>query len=143
MNTFLRLIALSMVALFGVFSIQANAITESHFEGGKNLTKGSKNGEGGSLAEIVIDLQETADAALPSDNLVAITCAAAAGGGATEALTCTGLLTTDVILSVSQKTKGANNLALLGWSTQAANAITGIWAADPGAGAVVLIAVKR
>ena len=72
-----------------------------------------------------------------------ITSSAGAGGGATEAMVATGLLTTDTVLSVTQKTKGANDLPLLGWSTQAANAITGIWSADPGAGAVVQVTLSR
>lgn len=73
----------------------------------------------------------------------AIPCTAGAGGGATEALTCTGLLTTDTILAVTQQTPGANSLPLLGWSTVVLNGLTGVWSADPGAGAVVLVAVKR
>lgn len=73
----------------------------------------------------------------------AVTCTAGAGGAATEVLVCTGLLATDTVLAVSQKTPGANSLPLLGWSTLANDAITGIWSADPGAGAVVLVGVKR
>lgn len=68
---------------------------------------------------------------------------AGAGGAATEAMVVTGLLASDTILSVSQKTPGANSLPLLGWSTQANNSVTAIWSADPGAGSVILVAVKR
>lgn len=77
------------------------------------------------------------------EGISVITSAAGAGGGATEAMTVTGLLTTDTILAVTQKTEGANDLPLLGWSTQAANALTGIWSADPGAGAVIMVLIKR
>lgn len=77
------------------------------------------------------------------DKTVAITCSAGVGGAATEALTCTGLLTTDTVLAVTQKTPGANSLPLLGWSTLANNGITGIWSADPGAGSVVMVLVKH
>ena len=58
-------------------------------------------------------------------------------------MTVTGLKTTDVILSVVQKTKGANNLPLLGWTTVAANSVTAVWSADPGAGSVIVVTVKR
>lgn len=71
------------------------------------------------------------------------TSSASAGGAATEAMTLTGLAADDTILSVSQKTKGANNLPLLGWTTQAANALTCVWSANPGAGAVVIVTVKK
>jgi hypothetical protein len=66
-----------------------------------------------------------------------------AGGAATEALTVTGLAAGDTILAVSQKTAGANNLPLLGWTTQAANSLTCVWSANPGAGAVVVVTVKK
>lgn len=75
--------------------------------------------------------------------IVTLTSAAGAGGNATEAMTVTGLLTTDTILAVTQKTPGANSLAIIGYSTQATNALTGIWAADPGAGAVIVVTVSR
>lgn len=68
---------------------------------------------------------------------------AGAGGAATEAMTVTGLLATDKILAVTQKTKGANNLPLLGFTTQAANALTAVWSANPGAGSVILVTVFR
>lgn len=68
---------------------------------------------------------------------------ASSGGAATEALTVTGLLAADTILAVSQKTKGANSTALIGWTTQIDNGITGVWTANPGASAVVQVLVKR
>jgi len=68
---------------------------------------------------------------------------AGAGGAATEAMVLTGLAAADTILSVSQKTKGANNLPLLGWTTQAANALTAVWSANPGAGSVIIVTVKK
>jgi hypothetical protein len=76
-------------------------------------------------------------------NYQVYTSSAGAGGAATEAMVLTGLAAADTILSVTQKTKGANSLPLLGWSTQAANALTGIWSADPGAGAVIMVLVKK
>lgn len=75
--------------------------------------------------------------------ILVFTSAAGAGGAATEAMTLTGLLSTDTILSVSQKTKGGNSLPLLGFSTQVNNALTGIWSADPGSGSVIIVSVKR
>jgi hypothetical protein len=71
------------------------------------------------------------------------TSAAGDGGAATEAMTVTGLAADDTILAVSQKTEGANDLPLLGWTTQAANALTAVWSADPGAGAVIVVTVKK
>lgn len=76
-------------------------------------------------------------------NFQVYTSSAGAGGAATEAMTLTGLAAGDTILAVTQKTKGANSLPLLGWSTQAANALTGIWSADPGAGAVIQVFVLK
>lgn len=140
MNKLFSRITFAFLAMCLALSASAATITSKHFEGGKNLTQGSKHGSGGTLADLVMDLQ---DDKLDAAKLVAVTCAAGAGGAATEALTCTGLLATDTVLSVSQKTPGANSLPLLGWSTLAANAITGIWSANPGAGAVVLVSVKR
>lgn len=65
------------------------------------------------------------------------------GGAATEVLTFTGLLATDLIMSVSQTNPGSNNLPLLGFSTQVNNALTCIWSADPGPNAVVVLIVYR
>lgn len=76
-------------------------------------------------------------------NIVKYTSSAGAGGAATEAMTLTGLAAADVILSVVQKTPGANSLPLLGWTTQAADALTCTWSADPGAGAVVVVVVRK
>lgn len=76
-------------------------------------------------------------------NFQVYTSSAGAGGAATEAMVLTGLAAGDTIVSVTQKTKGANSLPLLSYSTQAANALTGIWSADPGAGAVILVLVMK
>lgn len=71
------------------------------------------------------------------------TSTAGAGGSATEAMVVTGLAAGDTIIAVTQKTKGANNLPLLGWTTQAANALTCVWSANPGAGSVVVVHVLK
>lgn len=76
-------------------------------------------------------------------NIQVYTSSAGAGGAATEAMTLTGLAAADTILAVTQKTKGANNLPLLGYTTQAANALTCVWSADPGANAVVQVLVLK
>lgn len=73
--------------------------------------------------------------------IATISCTAGTGGAVSQALTCTGLVTTDTVLAVTQKTVGANGLALVGYSTLAANSITAIWHADPGAGSVVQVTV--
>ena len=91
------------------------------------------------------ELVEALDAAATTveDKIQVLTSTAGAGGAATEAMVLTGLLTTDTILSVTQKTKGANNLPLLGYTTQAANALTAVWSANPGAGSVIVVTVLR
>lgn len=71
------------------------------------------------------------------------TSAAGGGGSANQVFVVAGLLASDTILSVSQKTPGAAALPILGYSTQANNALTGIYSADPGAGSVIIVAVKR
>lgn len=65
------------------------------------------------------------------------------GGAATEVMTVTGMLATDKIIAVTQSVKGAANLPLLGYNTQANNALTAVWSATPGAGAVIKVAVLR
>lgn len=77
-------------------------------------------------------------------NIQAYTSAASAGGAASEALTVTGLAAGDTILAVSQKTAGAGTgKNLIGWSTQAADALTVTWDSNPGAGAVVVVLVQK
>ena len=96
-----------------------------------------------SLGDVIAATETVADAALVAADVVVYTSSAGAGGGATEAMTLTGLAAGDTILSVCQKTNGANDLPLLGYSTQATNALTGIWSADPGAGAVIVVSVVK
>ena len=69
------------------------------------------------------------------------TSAASAGGAASEAMTFTGLLATDVVLSVDQSVAGAGK-TIIGFNTQVADGLTIVWDADPGAGAVVVLTVK-
>lgn len=69
--------------------------------------------------------------------------AASAGGGVTEALVVTGLAATDQILAVSQRVTGANNTALKSFGAPGANSLTIGWTADPGAGAIVRVFVRR
>lgn len=81
---------------------------------------------------------------LNAEEIAVIDSDAGAGGAASEAMTVTGLTTDDTVLAVTQKTAGAGaGKTLIGWSTQANDAITGIWDADPGAGAVIQVLVKR
>lgn len=76
-------------------------------------------------------------------NILSFTSSPGAGGAATEAMTVTGLLATDTILAVSQSVQGANSLPLIGYNTLANNSLTGVWSADPGAGSVIVVSVKR
>lgn len=89
------------------------------------------------------EICDKVDASQAASGIQAYTSAAGAGGSASATLTVTGLLATDTVLAVSQKTAGANSLPLLGWTTVANNALTVQWSADPGAGAVVVVSVKR
>ncbi len=73
----------------------------------------------------------------------AIDSTASSGGAATEAVTVTGLLSTDTILAVSQKTKGANSTALNGFGTLIDNGLTLSWTANPGASSVSTVLVSR
>lgn len=69
-----------------------------------------------------------------------------AGGAASEIVTVTGLATsaTDTILSVTQaKPNGTATVAVAGYDTQAANALTVYFAANPGAAGVVNVIVQR
>lgn len=75
--------------------------------------------------------------------IIAFTSTAGTGGAATEVMSLAGLLATDAIVSVTQKTKGGTNLPLLGYTIQANNALTCVWSATPGAGTVVVVLVKR
>lgn len=66
-----------------------------------------------------------------------------AGGAASTAAVVTGLLTTDVILAVTQNVKGANSLPLLGYNTQIADGLTVVYSADPGANGTIKVLVQR
>lgn len=91
---------------------------------------------------ILVKQDEMIDA-MNGEEILSFTSDAGAGGSATEAMTVTGLLSTDTILAVSQSVDGANNLPLLGFNTLANDALTGVWSADPGAGSVIVVSVKR
>lgn len=134
----LKTIGLMMIAVVALaFATTSFAdVSVDYFDGGQNLSKGNKRGSDSHLAQILNDK-------LDESQILVFTSTAGAGGAATAAMTVTGLKTTDVILSVVQKTKGANNLPLLGWTTVAANSVTAVWSADPGAGSVIVVSVKR
>lgn len=74
---------------------------------------------------------------------------ATAGGNATETCVVTGLLTTDVLLGVTQFVDGAGaGVAILAYGgatgvCSVADALSVTWNADPGAGAKIRVAVLR
>lgn len=83
------------------------------------------------------------DASIPVVSL--LDSSASAGGSANETLTVTGLLTTDTVVSARMTTEGANNVAVKTFAkTCAVNGQYAVeWTADPGAGAVVTVAIQR
>jgi len=101
----------------------------------KTANKDSANGYAGLSAS-----SKVAASQIP---ISVFTSSAGAGGAATEVMTLTGILSTDTILAVSQSVDGANSLPLLGFNTLANDALTGVWSADPGAGAVIVVSVLR
>lgn len=142
------------VHIEGVFNIEKD--TSTAFEVGDRLYWDTGNSElcadasfefVGICVEAASSSATTVDCYLHpgfnSSSLIAITSGASSGGGAAEALTVTGLLSTDAVVAVSQKTAGSNGVPLEGWSTVADDALTCSWGADPGAGAVVVVLVQR
>lgn len=75
--------------------------------------------------------------------ILTIDSAASAGGSATESLTFTGLLATDVILALTPMTEGANPAAISEFGAPGAGSLSVTFTADPGAGAVVRALVYR
>lgn len=76
-------------------------------------------------------------------NIVSLDSAASAGGAATEVLAVAGLLATDTVLAVSQRVKGANNTAVTGFGAPGAGTLSVDYTANPGAGSIVRVLVKR
>jgi len=118
-------------------------IKSDHFAGGKNLSAGTKKGSDKHLSELIAEAQGKSNLYEAAGKVLVFNSDAGAGGGATEAMTLTGLLATDTIIAVSQKVKGGNSLPLLGWDTHVDDALTGEWSGDPGADAVIQVAVVR
>jgi len=113
-----------------------NKIREDHYEGGQNLNRGGvRDGD-----EKLADSLRRVDA---NSQIIALQSDAGSGGGASEALTITGLKTDDQVLGVTQRVPGANSLAMIGWNTLVLDGMTIVWAADPGAGAIVVVLVRR
>ena len=109
---------------------------QDHFQAASNITRNGSTKSDKDLATLINELNE-------NSNLVSLDSDAGSGGAAQEALVVTGLLATDVILAVSQRVKGANNLPLLSFGSPVADELTCDWSADPGAGSIVRILVVR
>jgi len=145
----------------GVADADAPALVTAH----SALTTGVHGVAGGTIAkvaDIAVDanlsaegqdaitkrhdgaVQDTAIALkLDALKLAVVDSTAGAGGGVSEALTVTGLLADDTILAVSQKTAGANGVAIIGFNTLIVDGLTVVYTADPGAGSVVSVLVLR
>lgn len=100
--------------------------------------------QGSTEQGILVKQDALVDAWNAQQEIMSFTSEASAGGAASEAVTLTGLLDTDTVIAVTQKTAGAGTgKNLIGWSTIANDALTVTWNNDPGAGAVVVAVVLR
>lgn len=81
----------------------------------------------------------------PAEEVDYLDSAASTGGNANETLTVTGLLTTDKILGVTIQTMGANSVTIEDYESAAGTAgqLDVTFSGDPGAGAVVRVAIER
>ena len=104
------------------------AIPKDHFEGSGNLTKGQRKKGNAILSEL-----------LPFE----LESAASAGGAASEAMSFPGLKAGDVVMGITQKTAGATGNAIVAYGTPADGTLSVTWDADPGAGAVLTLLVRR
>jgi len=113
-------------------------ILKTHFEGGSNLAQGGQTKDGEGLADLIRTLEG-------EGQVLALQSTASAGGGATEDdVAVVGLLATDTILSVTQRVPGAGvGKVFIGWADKKAGSLDLTWDDDPGAGAIVVVAVKR
>ena len=158
-----------MIHGMGCAQALAQTVPLDHFDGGRNLTQGNKIGSKGTLAEILRSLEVSisgsvsqsitngATTVAPSSDavfdalalkqdaakLIAYDSAASLGGGVSETVTVTGLGVSDTILAVSQKTAGANGTAPIAFGSPALNSLSVTWTANPGAGAVLRVYVKK
>lgn len=78
-----------------------------------------------------------------SQDLLLLSANPASGGAASEDLVVPGLLSTDSVVSVSHVSGGTATVAVTGWSAVLDGGLTVAFTADPGAGAVVQVAVLR
>lgn len=111
------------LALLALKDIQTKA--KSFFKGGSTSIAGKAQADSSFTSVFALDT------------------AASVGGAATEAVTLTGALSTDTVLAVSQKVKGANSTALNGFNTLIDNGITLSWTGNPGANSVATVLLQR
>ncbi len=118
-----------------------------------SITKGRQDNSAQRFENTVVPMSGTQGILIKQDEIIdklnsvgdilTFTSSAGSGGAATEVMTLTGILATDTILAVSQSVDGAANLPLLGFNTLANDALTGVWSADPLAGAIIVVSVAR
>lgn len=106
------------------------------------------NGSEGTIGNVLTSVGTSGEAnwAPASANILAFTSSPSVGGAVQETVVVTGLLTSDTVLSVSQKTMGSatrTSQPLIQWNVGSNGHITLDWVADPGAGAIVVVTVKR
>lgn len=94
-----------------------------------------------SIADAAITLAKLAPGVSPSHIIKLAGSKTSVGGAASEAFTITGLATTDIVM-LTLKDNGPSNVTILE-QTVAANTLTVVFSANPGAGAIVNYAVLR
>lgn len=142
-------------ALTGNASSASSATTATNIAGGLSgqipyqtgagVTTTLANGAAGYLLQSNgTTLAPTWVVAPATSNILAFESVAVGAGYDFATLTVTGLLSTDTIISVSQKVHATvQSAAFVGWDTQTNDSIKGYWSADPGGAATVLVTVKR
>lgn len=75
--------------------------------------------------------------------IVTLTSSAIAGGSASATATITALLSTDVVMSVTQSTANANSLVPVAVGAVSAGSLALTYASDPGANGIVKVVVYR
>lgn len=156
-------LSLSPTGSYTVGSITASTVTSTQFfGGGSNLTgvvadalrssttivnvSSATAPTAGQVLTAVGSSSATWQTPSGSGSILILDSTPTVGGAVAEAVIVTGLLTTDTILSVTQRIQGSatrTSLPFIGWNTVINGGLTAEWVADPGPNAVLRVAIKR